>query len=361
MQPRLRLTILRYTARPPAVPAETASPSPPRHGLVVRIADDAGRVGQGEAAPFEGLCHDTLSQAAEALEDARHAIGALDLRDEDSEQLTELVERLRAGSPSAAFAAETAFLDMAGQRNRRPLAALLDPNSRPRPVQVNALIVSADPDAALREAADAVSHGIRVLKLKIRRKPGFEAECTLLSALRAALPAGVGLRLDVNGAWSLAEAERRLPALAAFEPEYVEQPVAPGDLEQLSDSPVPLAADESLQVDGAEKALFAAGNCSVFVLKPMVLGGLCRCLEIARRAARAGIASVVTHTFDGVIARAAAAHLASVLPGRRLACGLADHPALAAWPVVDWPCVRNGFIPPPRGPGLGIPVLEPPR
>ena len=96
---------------------------------------------------------------------------------------------------------------------------------------------------------------------------------------------------------------------------------------------VPVALDESLQGgDSLVTSLLEAGVCQALVLKPMALGGILRCLHLARLAARHGVGVVVTHLFDGPVALAAATELALALPGRVLACGLDLHPGLGSGP-----------------------------
>ncbi len=55
--------------------------------------------------------------------------------------------------------------------------------------------------------------------------------------------------------------------------------------------------------------LLRRGSFRVLVLKPMALGGFAACLELARIAAAAGGAVLVSHLFDGPVGLAAAAHL----------------------------------------------------
>ena len=60
----------------------------------------------------------------------------------------------------------------------------------------------------------------------------------------------------------------------------------------------------------------------VIVLKPAALGGLSKSLDLAQQAHNAGMHGYVTTLMDGPISRAAAAHLAAVLPSADWAHGL---------------------------------------
>jgi L-alanine-DL-glutamate epimerase-like enolase superfamily enzyme len=92
----------------------------------------------------------------------------------------------------------------------------------------------------------------------------------------------------------------------------------------------------------------------LLVLKPMVLGGLWRSLEIARRAHARGVGSYVSSSLDGVVARGAAAQLAAVLPSADWASGLAVGRLFRGEPARHPIAPRNGWIQLSGAPGLGF-------
>ena len=71
------------------------------------------------------------------------------------------------------------------------------------------------------------------------------------------------------------------------------------------------------------------------------------------RAAECGADYLVSHTFDGPIARAATAELALVLQCS-LAAGLGPHPGLDLWPPHRIAAIRAREIEPHDSPGLGL-------
>jgi L-alanine-DL-glutamate epimerase-like enolase superfamily enzyme len=83
-----------------------------------------------------------------------------------------------------------------------------------------------------------------------------------------------------------------------------------------------------------------------------MLGGLARCLALAARARAAGVDAVVTHSFDGPIATAAACELALALAPRR-AVGLDRHVGLVPWGI-DVPHLASSVVIDQRRPGIGI-------
>lgn len=353
-----------------------------RDGLLLRLTSEDGAVGLGEASPLPGYSTETLERCAEGLRQLpwealsfaldEHWTQTPDRCEEGLRRLSgetlsfglgdgplalsAATERVLAPLPAAArCAVETALLDLAAQRRGVPLATLLR-GETPAPVAVSALLTGESPDAVLGSARAAVGRGFTVLKLKLGRPDGAEWELAAVRLLRQRLGPAIGLRLDANRAWSLAEASERLAALAELRPELIEEPLA--DVRELLRlrSPVPIALDESLQhLEPTHELLplLASGSVQALVLKPMALGGPLRCLQLARLGQKYGLPSLVTHLFDGTVALALAAAVALALP-RSLACGLDAHAGLTLGPEAAMGFVGAPQIPPPEPPGLGM-------
>ncbi len=219
-------------------------------------------------------------------------------------------------APAMRFALETALLSLIAQRERTSVAALLVPNPIPR-VRSAPVVDTAD------EARAAVAAGATALKLKIG-PDDFE----LARDISGAVP-GVRLRIDANRRWPRTETPARLESLRALPVDYVEEPCERAHELLAELLPVPIALDESLaELDAAavDRAL-AAPSLAALVLKPTLLGGFARCLDLAARARRAGKLAIMSHFLEGPIGTAACHELA-----RAIRCdapvGLAPHPAL---------------------------------
>jgi len=343
----------------------------------LRVRDAAGNVGVGEASPLPGYAPESPAQARHALRQAGAALVGRRLAGEASIAaiLDDLIDGAAlADSPAAASALECALLDLIGQQRGLPVCALLvellgTTPPRWRSVPLASLVrCSDDPARAVEETARARARGIGTVKVKIGRPGAAEAELATVRALRHAFGTELELRLDANRAFARGEAEARLAQFAAVAPSLIEEPVDDGRWDLLGVRPIPIAADEALQarhVDGRLEAALAAGYCQALVLKPTVLGGVRRCLELARLGARHGATIIVTHTDDGPIAMALASHLAIALasqPGVLVgACGLDHHPGLADYPPFMQPLLRAAHIDAPRGDraGLGTTAAEP--
>lgn len=290
-----------------------------RTGLLLHLVDAEGRTGTGEATPLPGYSPDTLG-------DARAALQALAARlpfdvVPDPAGVAILVGTLPVGVPSARFAVETALLDLVAAAEDVSVATLLRGGPAPHLVRHAALLASPGTAEALAEASRAVARGVDTLKRKLRGRP-FDEELALLSLLRGRFGAGVELRVDANGAWTPEEARLRLEALARVGVALVEEPTHGADLCALGRVAVPWAADESLADPALAERLLCQPSCAAFVLKPMLLGGVWRCLALAELADQYDRELVVTHLFDGPVALGACEALAAALPRAPLACGL---------------------------------------
>jgi O-succinylbenzoate synthase len=165
-----------------------------------------------------------------------------------------------------------------------------------------------------------------------------------VEAVRDALGPSGRLRVDANAAWSLDDATTALTALAKFDLEYAEQPVA--SLEDMAALrrrvDVRLAADESVR--RAEDPLRVAGleAADVVVLKVQPIGGVRRCLEVAEAC---GLPVVVSSAVETSVGIAAGVALAAALPELPYACGLGTVPLLAGDVTAEPLLPENGMLP----------------
>jgi len=288
-----------------------------REGWLVRLVTDAGLIGYGDCAPLPQAGTEDMDSAAACLSDWAATLTGL-----SPEEALGRIAASAAGTPAACCGLETALLDLLAQQAGLPLARWLNPRSSPV-VKVNAVLGGLDRQMVER-ALTAVTEGYSVLKLKVGLAAGHE-EIPLLRDLARCLPAGVSLRLDANCAWNEREAEDFLGALAGLPVESVEDPFANPDMAAWfrlqAKVPFPLAADESLQIMGAD-TVFNQPPVRRVVLKPMVLGGLVPALALARRAREAEVECVVTTTVDSAVGVTAALHLTAAV-ANDLAHGLA--------------------------------------
>ena len=310
-----------------------------REAWIVRLVDGDGRVGVGEAVLDSG----DGDTASIVLDQLVHEL----VMTAPGDRLPTASELELHGAPGRAL---RAALDSA----RFDLASI--PNARLAPggagVGVNATIPSIGPAAAGEAASQAVAVGYRTLKLKAGAERETELLVDRVRAVRAAIGPEVRLRLDVNGAWDLETATDRLEAIARFDLEYVEQPLAGDDPSELAELRrrvrTPIAADESVTSLRSARELLEAGAVDVLVVKPVRVGGPVAAAEIAALAAERNVPTVVSTLFETGIGIAAALAVAAALPSASApggdveldhglaTAGVLEHDLLVqALPIVD--------------------------
>jgi o-succinylbenzoate synthase len=346
----MKLELRRLTVQNPR--AENARMRwPERQSLLVRITDAQGRAGVGEASPLPGYGPDRLDEVEPAL--ARVETDALERRlagDAVPAMLGAVGQLVPSSLPSARMALETAALDYLGQRERRSAPALLGAApAAERPLAE--LVGSPLRDTFGVACEDALKAGFRRLKVKLGAPEQLEQEVSALVAVTRQLGKAVSFRADANRAWATREVERAWTLLRPLELELLEEP---GELPAHLLGQLPLALDESLQSLEVAAALeqLRSSQARFAVLKPMTLGGLSHCRDLAERAQAAGIRALLSHCFDGPVALRATAALALALP-TEVAHGLAPHAGLSGYPNPE-PPVERGWLKTWSEPGLGL-------
>lgn len=288
-----------------------------RESVLLELRDGEGLAGFGEAAPWPGF---GTESAAEALATLRAAATRLAGAEVDPEDAADDGLQLPGHASAARAALQGALLDLAARRAGRPLAAELAargpvlPPAPLRQVEVSALLAALEPAAVRDEAIRAREAGYRAVKLKLGSLP-LARDVARVRAAREGAGAGVALRGDANGAWTLPEAQAAIEALAEFDLEYLEQPVAADDLAGLAAlrgrSILRIAADESVACEADAMRVVEAGAADALVLKPAMLGGPMHALGIAASAHRAGMSVVFTHAFETSVGAHHALHCAA--------------------------------------------------
>jgi L-alanine-DL-glutamate epimerase-like enolase superfamily enzyme len=130
------------------------------------------------------------------------------------------------------------------------------------------------------QISEKLEQGFRCIKLKIGAID-FETELDLLKNIRSEFSSKeVELRVDANGAFSPEEALEKLSRLAELELHSIEQPIKPGQWEEMAKlcekTPLPIALDEELiGVFEREKKqwLLKTIKPQYIILKPALVGG----------------------------------------------------------------------------------------
>jgi o-succinylbenzoate synthase len=316
-----------------------------RELVLLRLRDEDGLIGLGEAVPLSLRGGTKLKQVVEELEllGTREDLGEAFLRAEST--------RL---SPPARCAALIALLDL---RGRRAAAERDEAPSASAPVRCNASLVAGSPGTVAAEAERWAADGFSSFKLKL----GTGEDIEQVGAVRDAIGPEASIRVDVNGTWDLETAKRTLAELEPLDVELVEQPVATIEeaAELAASTLIPIAADESVETRADAERAVETGACAMTGIKLSKVGGPEAAIEIAEV-----LPSYLSSALDGPVGIAAAAQVAETLseagerPGTGLAHGLATQRLFTA-SIASVECeLRGDMLHPPEGPGLGVEIDE---
>lgn len=348
---------VRYQLKKPIFTA--ASSLVDRTGAVVSITDGEF-TGWGEALPIPGWPNGDVTVMLKAIRTWLIEVTEAGLRHLDPSDLP------LPAHPVAAAALDCARFDLIGQRTGNPIAHLIAARSsrsiaaqtRTKPVgvaiSVNGLVTGRSAVEAAESAKAHVRRGIKTLKVKVG-VDHISADVQRLEAIREGIGNNVAIRLDANRAWELKEAAENLPKLAAFDIEYIEEPVRSlVELRQLrGDSPIPLYVDELVSDPLSAKKILIGQLADGLVLKPATLGSLVATRELAERALAAGLGVTLTNVLDSGVGITAAMHVAAAVDGQINACGFATGDLFDADPAPP-PRVIDGLVHMPKTPGLGV-------
>jgi muconate cycloisomerase len=342
--------------------------------VLVRMTDDAGRVGWGEApalkdwggeygryfgestATVQLVVQRYLGPAAVGV-----AVGNIGL-------LHQRMDAAVKGYPYAKAAMDIAAYDLAGRACGLPVHTLLGGAVRDE-IPVTHSIGLMAVEEGEREAGKVAVEGIRTIKIKVGVDPARDVE--MVRRIRAAVGPDVALCVDANeGYRTPGEAIKTIRRMEAFDLIYAEQPVHGiariAEVARAIDTPV--MADESAWnahdvIEIIERC--AAQIVSIYTTKP---GGLYRAMEVAAVARAAGIVCNVNGSAELGIGNLANVALAAAAPAVTLSCvipvstpaaaqrgqigGMFYKDDLIAAPME----LSDGAIRIPTGPGLGIDV-----
>ena len=309
----------------------------------VRLIDEDGVEGWGEAAPsrFYGETSDTVLAALERLRPIIEAANSADIEQTE----TALVQALRFNA-AARCAVSAALHDLQGKRLGVPLWKLwgLTPSASPRSSFTIAIAAS---DETLRDRVrEAVAAGYPILKVKL----GSDHDRRIIQLVRDEAPNAI-LRVDANAAWTPKHTLLMAPLLQELCVEFIEQPLAPQDLEGLrfvrERCALPIVADESCLV--ATDVAKLAGVVDGVNLKLAKCGSLREALRIIHTARAHGMLVMAGCMIETSLGITAAAHLAPLLD-----CVDLDGAALLRDDPFRGATITHGVVTLPTAPGLGV-------
>lgn len=225
-----------------------------------------------------------------------------------------------------------------------------------------------DPDRFADLAAQSVAAGfdaVKVLAVPISgllaSGSGLAKAAETVMAIRGAVGRDVEIMVDLHGRTSAAAAVSYAEAMAPARPWFIEEPVAPGDLDGLeyvaTRTSIPLATGERMVGRRAFRDLFDRNVVAVAQPDVCHCGGLTEIRAIGDLAQAYGVA-LAPHNPLGPIATWHNLHVAAATPNWMIQEQMRN---AVPWfdDVVTAPLVTvDGHVELPTGPGLGVAVEE---
>ncbi|WP_419247679.1 muconate cycloisomerase family protein [Roseibium aggregatum] len=325
--------------------------------VLVRVKFSDGSEGIGEGTTIGGLSYG--AESPEGIQSAIDTYIAPTLAGRDGNDVNgaiQLVDRLVKGNRIAKTAVEIALWDGLGKRLGVPVSQLFG-GAVHKALPVAWTLASGNSETDIAEAQEMIeTRRHNIFKLKIGKR-GVRDDIAHVARIKAAIGDTGSVRVDVNQAWSLADARWGLKGLQEVGCELVEQPVQArfrrAMAELTNGYEIAVMADEAL--NGPEDALtVVAGNAAdVFAVKVAQSGGLKRASEVAAIGQAAGLGLYGGTMLETGLGTAAALQLFSTVEALRWGTEFFG-PLLLTEEILCEPIVYCDFcVEIPTGTGIG--------
>lgn len=217
--------------------------------------------------------------------------------------------------PSICSAFDMALYDLLAKTAGLPLYALL--GGEQRTLRTGFTIgLQSTVDETLDHARRILAAGFDTIKLKVGRH--CLEDVAHVSAVRNMAGPKITIKIDSNQGWDYPEAVANIQAMQPFNLQYVEQPIAAWDYDNLRrlrhSVTLPICADESVFDHHDALKLVNAGAVDYLNIKLGKSGGIHTALKINAIAVAAGCRCMIGCFAESRLALSVAAHLAMAFP-----------------------------------------------
>ena len=326
--------------------------------VLVRMTDDQGRVGWGEADTFHAVYGYDQRALYQVLTD--HLIPAVrGLDPRNIVQLHETMDRAIPKNLMAKTGIDIAAYDLAAQAAGQPIHVLCGGKRVDRVPQIGVVGIVPEKEAA-EYAVSLLKDGYRTIKMKIGDRAVEDA--SRVKAVRRAVGEEVPIRVDGNAGYDRAEAIRAFRLMEGVGLEWIEQPLPGWDLEGMAELAgrldTPIAVDESMYTPEDAFHCIAAGAADVVNIKVAKCGGIYRSQKIAATCEAAGVPCFLGGCIETSVGTAAAVHFYAATTNVISAAEIHGSPFYVDDVAVNPFVAEDGAIAVPDAPGLGIEVDE---
>jgi L-alanine-DL-glutamate epimerase-like enolase superfamily enzyme len=210
-------------------------------------------------------------------------------------------------------------------------------------------------DELAQDAHELAAERYRVAYVKVGRAP--QADEAVVAAVRGAIGPEALLRIDPNEAWDVPTAVERIHRLEPYGIDWVEQPVAAGNVNGLAhvrqSVRTKIAADQAVFTTDELLAVLEKQAADVIVLGHHECGGLWRMRQLAYLTNAHGLPLNRHACMESAISTFATLQVMAAIPNLTLG-NQVMHQLLADPLVVEPPRLAGGRVGVPSGPGLGF-------
>jgi L-alanine-DL-glutamate epimerase-like enolase superfamily enzyme len=335
-----------------------------RPSVVVRITDESGASGWGQAVPVETWTYETVETVESTL--ARYLAPALlganpaDLSDAHARMEAAIRPSFSVGQPLAKAALDLACHDLWGRQSGRSVSQLLG-KSDVRAIELSWTINAATLDKAAQELERGRAAGYASFNVKLGAPQTPDYDRALVRAVRDFAPQGFHWA-DANTAYDLATARSMAGALADAGFQALESPLPPNRLRDYQalkrHGALPILMDEGIVSPVEAEEFMALGMMDGIAMKVARNGGLFPAWQTCKQLEARGLMLFASGLTDPDLSLAASAHLFAAA-GLTRPAALNGPQYLAGRGTTD-PSFRSegNRLPVPRRPGLGVDIDE---
>jgi len=328
---------------------------------LVKITDDDGHVGWGEAGPSRRWSAETLESCVSTIREylAPAVIGhdLFDLAGLHARMNQEIAAGLDPGQPIAKCGIDLAVHDLIGKRLGIPVQSWLGAK-RVDSVALARLVSAATPEEAAGITTAALAEGYRGFKVKVGHHKALDAD--IVGAVVEAAQ-GAYVWADANQGYTLEEAMKMSRAFERLGLTLFEQPVAMGDIHAmkklLSATALTIALDEAAVGLPFVIELIRREAVEGLAIKVSKVGGLHYGRQMCDLALNAGLTLIGSGLMDAPVSFAASVHLFAAY-GITLPVDLNGPQFIAEDYLAEPLPIREQRAYVPQAPGLGVVVDE---
>lgn len=341
--------------------SEMGSDSP----VMIRVHTDEGIVGIGDVKTVRHYQSETTWSVTSALRNfyAPLLLGADPF---NIEWIITRMDKVLPGNPFAKTPIDIALHDIVGKAAGVPIYKLMGGLFHER-IRIKFPVGIADKEEMAKDALELVElYKVDYIKIKIGPTDRWKKDIEAVKAIRESVGEDVEIQVDANSGYDsphlaikiFSEMEKQNIVLA-------EQPLPAWDLEGMTEVArniqTPILADESVYCLQDAYKVVRMRAAAVINVKIPKAGGLTESKKIASLCEATGVPIFVGATGETGVGAAACAHLyastKNVWPATPLMNGwyLLEHDLLTEETELR---LRDGFIEPPKKPGLGVEVDE---